>query len=58
MPGQSDHYYFFHAHHQLNGKELRYLRTLKVRAAVYRGFAEAYPFGTGQNSHPIRPLAG
>lgn len=43
MPGQLDHYYFFHAHHQLNGKELRYLRTLKVRAAVYRGIVRNLP---------------
>lgn len=38
MLGQLGHHSFFHAHHHLNGKELRYLRTLKVRAAVYLGF--------------------
>jgi len=42
MLRQLGHHSFFHAHHHLNGKELRYLRTLKVRAAVYLGFVDHF----------------
>src|SRR3546814_14029286 len=50
----------------LPDKEFRYLRTVIVTAAVYRGFDQELrlaadpinqPSGTGQASHPIRPLS-
>src|SRR5690606_41076029 len=57
--------YAIRAGRNLPDKEFRYLRTVIVTAAVYRGFDQELrlaadpinqPSGTGQASHPIRPL--
>src|SRR5262249_5471769 len=58
--------YAIRAGRNLPDKEFRYLRTVIVTAAVYRGFGSElrlaaapspYPSGTGQASDPIPPLA-
>src|SRR5690606_8560650 len=58
--------YAIRAGRNLPDKEFRYLRTVIVTAAVYRGFDQElrlaadpinYPSGTGHASHPIRPLS-
>src|SRR3546814_20700766 len=58
--------YAIRAGRNLPDKEFRYLRTVIVTAAVYRGFDQELrlaadpinsPSGTGQASHPIRPLS-
>ena len=58
--------YAIRAGRNLPDKEFRYLRTVIVTAAVYRGFDQelrlaadpiTYPSSTGQASHPIRPLS-
>src|SRR6185295_15742885 len=63
---QRRHRYAIRAGRNLPDKEFRYLRTVIVTAAVYRGFDQElrlaanpinYPSGTGQASHPIRPLS-
>ncbi len=54
---QPGHHYAIRAGRNLPDKEFRYLRTVIVTAAVYRGFDQELPSGTGQASHPIRPLS-
>ena len=63
---QPGHHYAIRAGRNLPDKEFRYLRTVIVTAAVYRGFDQElrvaanpinYPSGTGQASHRIRPLS-
>ena len=63
---QPGHHYAIRAGRNLPDKEFRYLRTVIVPAAVYRGFDQEllltdnpinYPSGTGQASHRIRPLS-
>src|SRR5690606_2912825 len=63
---QPGHHYAIRAGRNLPDKEFRYLRTVIVTAAVYRGFDQElrvaadpikYPAGTGQASHRIRPLS-
>ena len=58
--------YAIRAGQNLPDKEFRYLRTVIVTAAVYRGFnsmlrvapnISSYPSGTGQASAPIRRLS-
>ena len=58
--------YTFRAGQNLPDKEFRYLRTVIVTAAVYRGFnsmlriapdISSYPSGTGQASAHIRHLS-
>ncbi len=50
---QPGHHYAIRAGRNLPDKEFRYLRTVIVTAAVYRGFDQ----DTGQASHRIRPLS-
>ncbi len=52
---QPGHHYAIRAGRNLPDKEFRYLRTVIVTAAVYRGFDQ--DSGTGQASHRIRPLS-
>ena len=60
---QQDSRYAIHAGHQLNAKEFRYLRTVRVTAAVYWGFGLKpkdfflYSCSTGQASVLIHLLA-
>ncbi len=49
---QPGHHYAIRAGRNLPDKEFRYLRTVIVTAAVYRGFDQ-----DGQASHRIRPLS-
>ncbi len=50
---QPGHHYAIRAGRNLPDKEFRYLRTVIVTAAVYRGFDQEL----GQASHRIRPLS-
>ena len=63
---QPGHHYAIRAGRNLPDKEFRYLRTVIVTAAVYRGFDQEllltdnpinYPSGTGQASAPILQLS-
>ena len=49
--------YAFHARRNLPDKELRYLRTLIVRAAIHQSFGSELLRPCGQMTHPLNFLA-